>query len=202
MNFLWMVNDLQWLQVVRALTCSALVPLLVYVFTALSLYTMASHRGIHSPWLAWIPVVNLWILGSLSDQYHYVVRGEDRAKRKILLCLRIAKMVIESILSGLAVSMLITVFSMGVFNGNMLMEQLAARGLTLVALLLPLTCVAIAYAVVRFMALYDVYRSCDPSNAVAYLVLAILIPLTVPILLFVCRNQEKGMPARTTSFTE
>ena len=34
------------------------------VFTALALYTLASSRGIRKAWMAWIPVVNVWILGS------------------------------------------------------------------------------------------------------------------------------------------
>ena len=42
-----------------------LVSLAIYVFTALSLYTIAQRRGLHCPWLAWIPVANLWLMGSL-----------------------------------------------------------------------------------------------------------------------------------------
>jgi hypothetical protein len=33
-----------------------------YVLTSLALYTMAQKRGIANPWLAWVPIANLYIL--------------------------------------------------------------------------------------------------------------------------------------------
>ena len=59
-----------------------LVTLAIYVFTALSLYTIAQRRGLHCPWLAWIPVANLWLMGSLSDQYRYLTLGQVKHKRR------------------------------------------------------------------------------------------------------------------------
>ena len=53
-----------------------------YVLEALSLYTIAQRRGIRKPWLAWIPVVNVWIVGSISDQYQYVVNRRIQNRRK------------------------------------------------------------------------------------------------------------------------
>ena len=40
-----------------------------YVLQSLGLYTIAERRGIRNPWLAWVPVANMWVLGSISDQY-------------------------------------------------------------------------------------------------------------------------------------
>ena len=62
----------------------------VYVFQSLGMYTIAKRRGIRNPWLSWIPVGNMWILGSISDQYQYVVKGRVRKRRKLLLGLMIA----------------------------------------------------------------------------------------------------------------
>ncbi|MDW7670766.1 MAG: hypothetical protein SCK57_08350 [Bacillota bacterium] len=36
-----------------------------YVLAAIGLYTMAKNRGIENAWIAWIPVVQLYILGRL-----------------------------------------------------------------------------------------------------------------------------------------
>lgn len=36
-----------------------------YILMALGLYTMAKNRGIENPWLAWIPIANLYILAKL-----------------------------------------------------------------------------------------------------------------------------------------
>ena len=52
---------------------TGLVSVAAYVLTSLSLYTIAARRQIANPWLSWIPVVRIWVLGSLSDQYRYVV---------------------------------------------------------------------------------------------------------------------------------
>ena len=56
--------------------------------------------------------------------------------------------------------------------------------------------VALARSIVGFMALYDVYASCDPENAALYLVLSILFKFLKPIFLFISREMERGMPPR------
>ncbi len=63
-----------------------------YVLQALSLYSLAKRREINKPWLAWIPLANAWILGSLSDQYQYVVK-KGQSRRKVMLGLSIASCV-------------------------------------------------------------------------------------------------------------
>ena len=52
------------------------------------------------------------------------------------------------------------------------------------------------------MALYDVYRSMDPNNAVLYLVLSILFRPTEPFFLFFNREKDLGMPPRKHRFVE
>src|SRR5699024_11895073 len=59
--------------------------LVLYIFQSCSLYSIAKRRGISNPGLAWVPVAFVWILGSVSDQYQYVVRGKVCNRRKILL---------------------------------------------------------------------------------------------------------------------
>ena len=82
---------------------SVLFGVAVYVLTALSLYTIAQRRGLSRPWLAWIPVVSSWILGSLSDQYRYVVKGENRSKRKFLLVMSILSAVLSTVVCVMCV---------------------------------------------------------------------------------------------------
>ncbi|MFB8425186.1 hypothetical protein ACFC4S_24510 [Priestia megaterium] len=36
-----------------------------YILNAVALSTMAKNAGISKPWLAWIPVANVWIMGEL-----------------------------------------------------------------------------------------------------------------------------------------
>jgi uncharacterized membrane protein YecN with MAPEG domain len=42
--------------------------LIFWIISALSLQSIARRRGIRNAWLAWIPVGNQWILGSIADQ--------------------------------------------------------------------------------------------------------------------------------------
>ena len=170
----------------------------VYVLTALAFYTVADRRGLKNPWLAWIPVANLWLLGSISDQYRYVVKGEFKSKRKILLVLGIASMVVGIEIFGLKTSLAITGISgaMGGISEEQMVSQLMGRAIGMVGLFVPMMGIAIAQMVIRYMALYDVYKSMDPSNCVMFLVLSILFSFTEPFFLFFNRNKDEGMPPR------
>lgn len=88
---------------------STIFSIAVYVLTALALYTIAKRRGLNKPWLAWIPVVSCWILGSLSDQYRYVVKGENKTKRKSLLTLSILTTALSAAVVVCAIVMVVQV---------------------------------------------------------------------------------------------
>lgn len=169
-----------------------------YVLTALALYTISQRRGIHKPWLAWIPVVNCWLLGSLSDQYHYVVAGVNKSKRKALLGLSIANAVLGIGFIVAAVVMLVkAVFGIVDYaSEEYLISVVMSSILSMLALSIPLLGVALAYAIIRYMALYDLYKSLDPSNCVLFLVLSILFGFLEPFFLFFNREKDLGMPPR------
>ena len=94
-----------------------------YALTALALYAIAKRRGLKNPWLAWIPVADCWLLGSLSDQYRYVVKGEHRSKRKILLFFRVLITIMWISLIGLLVNLCFHAVG-GVFWGAMSDERM------------------------------------------------------------------------------
>ena len=178
-------------------TLPTLISIAVYVFTALGLYTLAQRRGLRNPWLAWIPVANVWILGSLSDQYRYVVRGQVRSKRKVLLTLNIISAVMGLVMTVVIVAAVIRcVFSFRGASETEIVNALMGSIMGVLALCVPWAGVAIASAVLSYMALYDIYTSCDPANNTVYLVLSILFGFTQAIFLFLCRNRDDGMPPR------
>ena len=164
----------------------------MYVLQALGMYRIANRRGIPNPWLAWIPVAQMWTLGSISDQYQYVAKGRVRNRRKWLLCLSLVTTLASAPLSGLVVGMLLHGNSYTVMMLGLVMVFLG--GLTGV--------VGIAATVMEYVALYDVYVSCDPGNAVLYLVLSILFPVALPFFLFFNRKKDLGMPPRKASQQE
>ncbi len=177
---------------------STLLSITAYVLTALALYTVAQRRGLNRPWLAWIPVVNCWILGSLSDQYRYVVKGEIRSKRKVLLVLNVINSVLAATMSVIAIALVGSAIS-GALRGiseEAMLETILGPIMGIVGLCLPLAGVAIAFTIIRYIALYDVFKSMDPDNCVLFLVLSILIGITEPFFLFFSRNKDGGMPPR------
>ena len=160
-----------------------------YILTAIALYTISRRRGLANAWLAWIPVANAWLLGSLSDQYQYVVKGQDKTKRKWLLILNVLKAILLTMIVILAV----------VAAGSLIAgepSEIMGLAVALLGLVLPLCAAAIALCVIRYMALFDIYRSVDPGNAVLYLVLSILFGPTEPFFLFFNREKDLGMPPK------
>ena len=179
---------------------SSLLGIAVYVLTSIALYTLASRRGIKNAWLSWVPVINCWIIGSLSDQYRYVVKGEVKNKRKTLLVLNIVTWAIS-----LAMIVLVIVMAVGAAGAAMsgtaeavLMETVMGPVIAILGLCLPLMIVGITTAVIRYMAMYDIYTSCTPQNSVVFLVLSILFSVTEAFFLFFTRNKDDGMPPRKT----
>lgn len=177
---------------------SSLLSVAAYVLTALGLYTVAQRRGLNRPWLAWIPVVNCWILGSLSDQYQYVVKGEIKSKRKVLLVLNILSAIISTAMICVCIAMVVGLTS-GILQGadeEAMLHAVMGPVVGILGLCLPLIGIAIAMAIVRYMALYDIYRSMDPANSTLFTVLSIIVSITEPFFLFFNRNKDLGMPPR------
>ena len=179
-------------------TPSFLLSVAMYVFSALALYTAAGRRGISKPWLAWIPVVNVWVMGSLSDQYRYVVKGETKNKRKTLLILNIANLLLGIVMIVFMVMLIIAAVRTEMYNysESVAMREILRAAIGLGCVGVVMTGTAIAAAIVRYIALYDVYMSMDPGNCVIFLVLSIIFNFTEPFFLFFNRNSDKGMPPR------
>ena len=197
--------------------------LLVYILQAWALYTIAERRGINKPWLAWIPVMNVWILGSISDQYQYVVKKQVKNKRTVLLGLNIAMAVLVTILIvalvWLIVAVVMTGVSMELFsNGNIITddfgaineeifsEQMIGGVLLLCLLALPLVVLSVIQTVYFYVAMYDVFRSSDPKNSTLYIVLSLVGNVVVEgaycIFLMLCKDKDLGMPPRKPEVVE
>ncbi len=174
-----------------------LIGLAAYIATAIGLYAIAKRRGIKNAWLAWIPIGNVWILGAISDHYRAVVTGQKKSRRKILLGTGIATslfgMILVAICLGVVIDMLIALQPGMMEIPENVMLRAGTIAVAALLLVLPTMVVAIVHAVFYFIALYDVYKSCEPNNAVLYLVLSILISYCRPVFLVLCRNKDEGM---------
>lgn len=154
-----------------------------YVLQGLGMYTIAKRRGIHNPWLAWIPFANSWLLGSISDQFRYVAYGQVTIRRKWLLATSIGVSVSASVW---AVTHIIFTLS-GSFRIGVVLYLLTW---------LAYMAVMVLYTVMNYKSLYDLYKSCNPRRAVLFLMLSIFTVYPMPFFVFACRNKDLGMPPR------
>jgi hypothetical protein len=152
------------------------------------MYTIAKRRGIRGAWLAWIPVANTWLLGCVSDQFQYLVKGKTTNRRIVMLILALASVLLSFI--GSASS------TFAMLAGELdTMELMVPSAINLSVSMLSM-CVSVAAAVFHYIALYDVYTSMNPANNVLFLVFSILFNITEPFFIFCNRNKELGMPPR------
>lgn len=173
-----------------------LVSVIFWIISSLSLQSIARRRGIRNAWLAWVPIGNQWILGSIADQYQHLIQGKITSRRKILLWLGLANFVVSvigGILSGVIGATAQTEEQMMVFSVVNLVSSLGGMALGITVL------------VFYHMSNYDLYRSCNPKNAVTFLVLGIIFPVAQPFFYLSCRKKDLGMvvpQAEMPAYTE
>ena len=186
-----------------ALIIGMLVKLVIWVFRSLALYTIGKRRGLKNPWLAWIPVGSEWIIGSVSDQYQYLTQGKNRNRRKILLILSLTAMVIGWASTALGFSRVF--WFLEAYGANLPYDAVAEMVFPMTGTMLLgviSSGVGVAAYVFRQISMYDLYRSCDPKNAVPYLVFGILFGVLEPVFLMILRNRDEGMPPRKAASEE
>lgn len=172
----------------------------LYVFRSWGLFTLAQRRGIQRAWMAWVPVLNLWVLGSLSDQYRYVVRHEFRGKRNWMLGLSIAGLVLSLVFSclytGGMVSLIFQLPQIETWQDFVYMSRYQPVFVAAVGVAALAAAVNLLLTVLRWASLHDVYASSRPEKRVLFTVLSILLPVTASFFLFACREKDGGMPPR------
>ena len=169
--------------------------LIFWVLSSLSLQSIAKRRGIRKAWLAWVPIGNEWILGSIADQYQHLIQAKITTRRKILLWLNVGYVAL------IVANSLVQVMTELAAHTD---EQLLIWGLASTAISLARLAVSITTLVFYHMSNYDLYRSCNPKNAVTFLVLGIIFPVAQPFFYLACRKKDLGMvvPEIVTAPTE
>ncbi len=175
----------------------------MYVLGSLGLYTIAKRREIKYPWMAWVPGLNYWTLGSVSDQYQYVAKGKIRNHRKWMIGLVIA---MAALMIAMYLAYFIGYFRMffqiGMREDLDALEAMEVLDLMLkplvpaLVLALAAVVVSIVLTVFQYLCYYNLFASCDPDNKGLYLVLGILFSFLLPVFTFVCRKKDLGMPPR------
>ena len=172
---------------------SAVIGIAIYLLESISVYKMAKSAEIKNPWLVFIPVANDWVFGTLAEKYKKK-NGTKSARFGIILPVLEGIVLIESI--ALTIFTVISIkeitgYALDAVNtsSEMAPEQFMSL-IPVIILYFALMAVAIAYAVVFFIALWRVYSSFDKSNATLYIVLSVIFTISVPIILFIIRNRK------------
>ena len=178
---------------IGAIAVSAVIGIAIYLLESISVYKMAKSAEIKNPWLAFVPVANDWVFGTLAEKYKKK-NGTKSARFGIILPVLEGIVLIEAI--ALTIFTVISVkeitgYALDAVNtsAEMAPEQFMSL-IPVIILYFALIAVAIAYAVVFFIALWRVYSSFDKSNATLYIVLSVIFTISVPIILFIIRNRK------------
>lgn len=171
-----------------------------YILQSLGFYTIAQRRGIKNPWMAWLPVTNMWILGSISDQYQYVTQGLVRNRRKILVGLAVAVLVLGLVFSGMYAAVLVNLIlqlpALETMTEQQLLQALMAPMAGAGATAAVMWVIAMISVVFQYICLYNLFASSMPKYKVLFLVLGILFNVTLAFFIFACRKKDLGMPPR------
>ena len=180
---------------------SSLLSIGIYIIASHSLHTIAKRRLIAHPWLAWLPIGNLWILGSVADHYRLCSLSQVKHRRRTLMIPYIVMVVIMVGMIVVCVGMIKDLQGVvDLYSGRVIGDWWGAIGdelIWLLVLYMLIFATLIVQLVFTYIAYYDLFCSCDPRNAVIYLVLSILFPVILPVFLFACRHKQNGlMPKR------
>lgn len=175
-----------------------------YILLALGMYTIAKRRGITNPWLAWVPFGQSWMLGCISDQFQYVTMGREKNRRKLLLWLELGLCAVMVAVCVLTVRVLqnsnLEIYTGQAVTGQMVQQRVNDISTQLMAILflaMAMLGLAITYTVMKYVALYDLFRSCDPAKAAVFTLLSVLLgALVTGIMVLLCRDKDFGMPPR------
>lgn len=178
---------------IGAIAVSAVIGIAIYLLESISVYKMAKSAEIKNPWLAFIPVANDWVFGTLAEKYKKK-NGTKSARFGIILPVLEGIVLIEAI--ALTIFTVISIkeimgYALDAVNTSteMVPEQFMSL-IPVIILYFALMAVAFAYIIVFYVALWRIYSSFDKPNATLYIVLSVVFTISVPIILFIIRNRK------------
>lgn len=168
-----------------------IVPVLTFVLMAAGLYTIAKKRNLLHPWMAWCPVLRLWLLGSICDHYNQTAKGKKSNHKTRMLILKILSGVLKIVIGilgfllGIYASAAMLVGAKVVFmeifssvpefvspeavsNVGKDLDTLVSTIEGLVAAMIGLVCTIFAaklwLSIETFVAYHGLFASCDPAK--------------------------------------
>lgn len=160
-----------------------------YITNALGLYRAANTHNVKNPWIAWIPVADMWTLGSIADA---VDTGKNLKRRwaKSLIGLYIG--VFVTIIPAY-IALFIFVLTAGLSDSDELVGAALIMFFVFYALILVAAFVSIIAQALTYICMYKVFENAVPEKSLKYLILSLIVPLAFGICLM------KAYPKETDS---
>lgn len=169
---------------------SLLMSLAFYILQGVALYRMAKKLEIDSPWLAFVPIANVWMLGKIADANEVAPK---HAKR--LLISSVILLIPFAGVMGAVVGALL--------SGN---DTLGTAGIALmIAFCVIVFVTAIVYSVFTYIAYYRICQNFVPEQTTGYF-LGILLggmccSSMIPLILLLILSGKEPMSGRKIVYT-
>lgn len=168
-----------------------------YILQSLGMYRIAKRRGLRLYGMAWVPVGNIWLLGSIADQYNRKVKGKNSHYGVWMLVLALVVFVFAWV-GGI----LLSVTAIFTRHGAELSGSMFGVAVAAMILLFLTAALAIVLAVQEYISYHKLYASSRPKQATLFTVLSVLFAVTIPFFVFACGNRDDGMPGPVDSTVE
>ena len=152
-----------------------------YILSSLCLMRLAKRRGLTAPWLSWIPVANIWLAGSLVDEYD-LRQGKITRWRTALTALMTITLV-------LIVLYIVELLKMAIIADDTYYAENLGLALRALVIAIAMAGASTATKGCTMVCLYKVYESTVPEKALKYFLISLLVPLGQPICLYRCSNK-------------
>ena len=178
------IQDALYLGIAVGLIIGLLIMAVFYIFEAIGLYQLSKRRGYRSPWIAFIPVVNNYVLGGVADNIN-VRYGRQSYWRSGLLIAGILNFISKTVYLTYIITQLddfifaieyASPYTLGTIVGKWIAMGIIS------------SMISIGFLVVQAICLYKVYKDYAPKNAVVFLVLGLLFGIA-PFFLFAIREK-------------
>lgn len=170
-----------------------LIGLFAYIMEGLALHRMGKVCGAPYPWLAWIPYANLYALGYVADKDAEVSGRPATHYRNTLPILFVVLSVLSFGLMGVSVAAL---------SSSPEGELSLGPAMLVVLMFLALLVVAVVQLVFEFIALWHIFQLFSPDNAVAFILLSILVSISMPIVLFIASRKTPAAFTENHDYTQ
>lgn len=168
----------------------------IYVVNAVGLMRVAKQSGVKHAWLAWLPVIKVWVLGATAQAFD-AKRGINRKWGKTLLGLYIVGYVIY-MPAYIGIICYAFIQSMAYntsvyYDPTVMLSGFATILVIFYCILLISALVLIVAGAIQYVCLYKIFEGFVPEKSLKYFVLSLLVPMAMGICFIKCCPKNKDI---------